>query len=510
MRHLSAMDAAFVHLESPEAPMHTTGITILDPSTAPAGFGFETLRELLAARLHLLPPFRQRLVAMPLGLAHPAFADDPAFELDNHLHHVALPAPGGMRELARLVGDVTSRPLDRDRPLWEMWVIEGLAGGRVAQLTKTHHCVIDGVSGANLMTHLLDTEPAASSARASAPRFRPAPLPSGLGLAAAAARAGLRNPLRAGRLLASSVRGFRALRQVQRETLAEGKPLPSFFATGPRLRSNEPLTPHRALAFARAPLDELRFIKKSFGATVNDAVLAACTLALRRYLIAHDDLPEADVICAVPVSVRAAEPQGPGGASPRSRKGLDGGTASEPRPERGQAERSPDHGNRVANMNVKLPVRLEAPEQVIGAIHAATRAAKRELGAIDARLLQDWAEFSPPSLLALSTRLLSGLQRSGRLPPLANLVVSNIPGPPFPLYMAGARVVASYGAGPLVPGQGINITVMSYCGSVDVCVNACRETVPDVWQLASGFEDAVTELRQVAEARVRGEASQPR
>ncbi len=475
MKHLSAMDAAFVYLESPTTPMHTAGITILDPSTAPEGFGFERLRERVAARLHLLPPFRQRLVEMPLGLGHPAFADDPSFELDNHLHHVALPAPGGMRELARLVSDLSSRPLDKGRPLWEMWVIDGLEGGLVAQLTKTHHCVIDGVSGANLMTNLLDTEASAPASRSPAPRFRPAALPSGLGLTAAAARAGLRNPLRAGRLLASSLRGFRALRELQRETLPEGDAPPPFFATPPKLRSNGALTAHRSLAFGRASLDELRFVKKSFGTTLNDAVLAACTLALRRYLIAHDDLPEEPVICAIPVSVRGNE----------------------------QVQ---EHGNRISNMNVKLPVHLDDPAEVIAEIHHATQGAKRELGAIDARLLQDWAEFSPPRLLALSTRVVSSMQRSGRLPPLANLVISNIPGPPFPLYMAGAKVVASYGAGPLVPGQGINVTVMSYCGSLDLCVNACRETVPDVWQLASEFEDAVAELRQAAEARVRADA----
>ena len=235
MRKLSGQDASFLYMETPTVHMHTVGTTILDPSTSPKRFDFRHLKRVVASRMHRLPPFRQRLLEVPLGLAHPLMVDDADFDLENHMHHIAVPAPGTEKELAAIVGHIASRQLDRAHPLWEMWLIEGLADGRVALVVKMHHCVIDGASGANLMANIMDLAPDQANPRPKA--WKPEPLPSTIDLARHSLESSLVNPMQAGRLVYDTAAGAIKLRRVQRETaLARKRTLPPLFPSAPPAR----------------------------------------------------------------------------------------------------------------------------------------------------------------------------------------------------------------------------------------------------------------------------------
>jgi WS/DGAT/MGAT family acyltransferase len=476
MRRLSGEDALFVYAETPSMPMHTLGTTILDPAGAPGGaFDFDRIVATVASRLHLVPPFRQRLLEVPLGLGHPVLVDDPGFRIENHLHRIAVPAPGSLRELAEIVGDIAARPLDRSQPLWEMWVVEGLSGGRIALITKMHHCMIDGASGSSQMAQLMDLEASAPPPQLPRVRWSPPPLPSALELARLSLGSRFVSPIWLGRLLLHTATGLRSRRRAQRE-VARGGPLPSLFERPPATRFNRAISTHRAVAYGSASLADVKRIKNAFGVTVNDAVLAACALSVRRYLEARDDLPVRSLICMVPVSLKS------------------------------QQEKV-EFSNKVSTLLVKLPTQLAEPEDVIEAVHGETSDAKQVFAAIEEDLLVQWLQLVPPVLAALGARLYSELDLADRQPAPVNLIVSNMLGPPVPLYFGGARVEAVYPMGPVAEGVGLNLTVLSNMGRLDIGVLACRESVPDVWEIAEGFAQAVAELGVAAEKRM-AEASE--
>ena len=467
MQRLSGMDASFIHMETPDMHLHVVGTVVLDPSTMPGGYSFDTIRNTIASRIHLIPPFRRKLVEVPFRLAHPVWIDDPDFDLDSHIHRIAVPAPHTMRELSEIVNDVASVPLDRRRPLWDMWVVEGLEDGHVALVTKIHHCAIDGVTGADMMVHLFDLEPEGAEVEPPDEEWEPDKKPSEVELAASAVGSMITQPWRLGRMLVKTGQGVLGAVQVTRNR-ADDEPSATLPFTAPRTPFNGAITPHRAVAFGRASLDDMKLVKNAFGTTVNDVVLAACTMALRRWLIDHDALPEKSLVASVPISVH-----GEGGDDTMT--------------------------NQVSAMMVSLPVLLEDPVEQLMAIRQDTKGAKEVHKALGADTLTGLAEFAPPRLLNRASRLYSRLNLADRHRPVHNLVVSNVPGPPIPLYCAGGRVVATYPMGPILEGAGLNLTVLSNMGNVDFGAIACREMVPDLWDIAEHFADAVALLKTAAE-----------
>jgi WS/DGAT/MGAT family acyltransferase len=459
------MDAAFLYLETPTTQMQVQAVMVLDPSTVPGGYSFEKIKAHLAARLPLLPEFRRRLAFVPFDLHRPVWFDDPEFDFDYHVRHIAVPSPGSTEQLADIVGDIAGRPLDRSRPLWEFWVIEGVEHGAVAVLARMHHATIDGVSGSSLATSILDLEPDPVDTSPANDDWKPEHKPSDVELVRHAIISRLRRPLPIALALAmpNLLRGAVGFMRVRRDSSRPSGGTP--FNT-PRTPWNAPLTPHRRVAFASVSLDEVKSMKNAFGCTVNDIVLATATGALRRYLQRLDALPDRPLLVACPVSVRSDE------------------TADI------------NSANKVSAMFVSLPTHLDDVEAQIAHIRDATKGAKAEHHAIGARTLLELGELAGPRSFGLASRLLAGLASRGPVP--VNLVISNVPGPPFPLYLAGARLVSMLPLGPPIEGAGLNITVLSYIDRIDWGFIACRELAPRLQDMAHAVEDTHRELSKAA------------
>ncbi|HZU72437.1 MAG TPA: wax ester/triacylglycerol synthase family O-acyltransferase [Acidimicrobiales bacterium] len=475
MQRLTGLDASFLYLETPTNHMHVASTTVFDPNTVPGGYSFDKVRDLVRERLPLLPPFRRRLVEIPFGLHHPLWIEDPDFDLDYHLRRAALPAPGGAVELAQFAADVMGRPLDRSRPLWEMYVIEGLEGGLIATVTKTHHSAIDGVSGAELTVNLLDLQPEPTP-MSEEDTWEPDRIPSDFELVAWALNSLARQPLAAAKAARRTLEMAVNLRRRNRRPDVTPPPAPF---SAPRTPLNQNITAHRTFAFTDIPLDEVKEVRVALGGTVNDVVLAVCSGALRRYLAERDELPSKALVAMVPVSVRTEDQKG-------------------------------TMGNRVSSMLVSLATDIEDPVKRLAAITEGTRHAKDQEKAIGAEFLTDWAEFAAPTVAARAARLASSMRVMERVNPIYNLTISNVPGPPFPLYSAGARMVAMYPMGPIADGAGLNITVMSYMGTMYFGLVACREVVPDVDAIARHIDEALDELRKAAAAVAPAAPAAPR
>ncbi|RZQ63153.1 WS/DGAT/MGAT family O-acyltransferase [Amycolatopsis suaedae] len=458
MQRLSGLDASFLYLETSAQPLNICGVAMLDGT----GFSFARFARRLAGRVTVTPAFRRRLYNPPLNFTHPLWVDDEDFDLDHHLHHIAVPAPGGRRELAELCAHLAAQPLDRRKPLWEMYVISGLdpeTGGTVAVLVKTHHANADGVGGANLVAALASTEP---DAQPPEPPGALPPPPNPLRLLAGSAVALVRQPLDVARLLPELV--AMAPRWVGRALRGQGMPVPF---TAPRTSLNGTITGHRSVAWASVGLDEIKAVKNAFDVTVNDVVLAVCAGALREFLLARAELPDEPLVATVPVSVH------------------------------GRTERA-DGSNKVSAFFAALPTHLPDPAARVFALAEGTRLAKEHHHSIHADMLADWAQFSGPIVFGLAVRAYSALRLADRHPVVHNLVVSNVAGPPMPLYLLGSRITGLYPFGPVFHGAALNLTVLSYDGRVHVGLIAARELVPDLWSLADGIPRA---LRELADAR---------
>jgi WS/DGAT/MGAT family acyltransferase len=464
MQRLSGLDATFLYLESNSNLMHVASTAIFDPSTVPEGYSFEGVKELVASRLHLLPPFRRRLVEVPFQLHHPLWVEDPDFDLDYHMRRAALPAPGGEEELADFAADVMSRPLDRSRPLWEMYVIEGLENGLIATVTKTHHAAIDGVSGNELTVNLLDLQPEPAEIPPDS-EWKPDRIPTDLELVGWALNSLARQPILGVKAARRTIEAAVTLRRRNRRP--EITPPPAPFAA-PRTSFNGAITPRRKFAFTQIPLDDVKMIKNALGGTVNDVVLALCSGALRTYLSGRDELPSESLVAMVPISVRTEDLKGA-------------------------------MGNQVSQMLVSLASNQDDPVERLHTISQGTEGAKEQEKAIGAETLMNWAEFAAPAVAARAARLYSNMKLADRHRPLFNVTISNVPGPNFPLYSAGSRMVAMYPMGPIADGGGLNITVMSYMGTMFFGLVACADTVPDVWDIAGALQSALDELRKAAE-----------
>jgi WS/DGAT/MGAT family acyltransferase len=484
VQQLTGLDTSFLNIETPTTYGHVSGLAVFDPGTAPGRIGLEDVKALIESRIHLLPPYRRRLVEVPFGLDHPYWIEDPDFDLDFHVRHIGLPPPGDARQLAEQVSRIVARPLDRSRPLWELYLIEGLEGGYAAQLTKIHHCAIDGVSGAEILTTLLDVTP--EPRRVDPPRraWRPEPVPTQVEMLARGLWGVAGTPRKAWRVGREALRNLPAVADslglgelpgtslLNRAIGRRNDPLLSEEQSPvPRTPFNDRITPHRRFAFGSLSLDEVKEIKKQTGVTVNDVVLALCAGALRRHLSERRQLPADPLVAMVPVSVRTEQQKG-------------------------------TFGNQVSAMTTSLHTHVDDPIERLRRIHESMRVAKEKHQALPATLLQDFAQFAPPAVAARAARVIARATVASWMDVPFNVVISNVPGPQFPLYSMGARLVAHYPVSAINDGVGLNITVQSYDGSLDFGLVACRELLPDLWELIDELRASLHELKDAVKTAV--------
>ena len=479
MRQLTALDAQFLNVESPTTVGHVGSLIVLDPSTAPDGtWNLESVRAVFEPRLHLAAPLRQRLVEVPLGLGRPYWVDDPHFDIEFHLRELALPAPGTREQLGEQVARIHARQLDRSRPLWEAYVITGLEGGKAAFYSKIHHAAIDGVSGAEILETIMDITVEPRLVEPEETPFVPRPMPSTVDLVRRGLSQMALDPVD---LLRTVPRSLRYVDQLPGAANFPGTALLSDAAElvgrmlgesplepgtrelkAPRTPLNGAITAHRRFAFGSLPFDDVKRVKNHFQMTVNDVVMALTTSALRRWLLDHDALPTTPLVGAVPVSIRTDDQRG-------------------------------SNGNQVSVMLAELPTHLADPEERMQFMRNSMADAKRAFDAVPASLLQDLSALIPTALSGLAARALFKLATVPGV--LFNLFVSNVPGPQMPLFIAGARVEGIYPVSAVTDlTGGLNITLFSYDGALDFGLIACREMVPDVWNLIGYLQDAMAEM----------------
>ena len=459
MRQLTSLDAQFLLLENSRQTGHVGSLAILDPSTAPGGrCGCAEVCALLEDRGPQLPPLRWRLAEVPFGLDYPYWVEEGELDLGYHVRETALPAPGDDRQLAETVARVFGRPLDRRRPLWELYVIEGLESGSVAVLTKIHHSVIDGLSGAEIMALLLDLTPEGRELPTAQDGGLADPPPSTLQMLGLGVLGLPKYPVRMLRSLPRAVPnlgdtpfgvlpGAGTLSRIAGVARRDAPPRPSLDA--PKTPFNGPISAHRRFAFGSLSLDTVRAMRREFGTTVNDVVVSICAGAVRDWLVAHEELPDDPLVAQIPVSVRTDEQWG-------------------------------TYGNRILLMAAPLFTNEPDPVERLRMTHDALSEMKDRHRALPAELLQDANNFIPPAVFARAARLTFGFSTSRPGRPTWNLVISNVPGPQFPLYMAGARLEANYPVSVITDGMGLNITVMSYMGHMDFGIIADRDQMPDL------------------------------
>ncbi|BBZ44258.1 WS/DGAT/MGAT family O-acyltransferase [Mycobacterium parmense] len=459
MQRLSGLDAFFLYLERPTQPLNVCCVMEIDPATMPGGYTFDRFCEVLAARVDGVPEFRLKLADNELNFDHPVWVDDDQFDLARHLHRVGLPPPAGRRELAEICGHIAGLTLDRDHPLWEMWVIEGLHGGdAIAVVLKAHHALVDGVGGANLLAQLCSTDSGA-----------PAPAP--------APRMGAANPLKiaAYGMIGAALRPWRVAKVLPATvaTVAEtilrargGRHTMAAPFAAPPTAFNGSFSRRRNVALADLDLEEVKTVKNRLGVTVNDVVTALCAGALRQFLQNRGELPDRPMVASVPVSVH----------------GKSG------RPGR----------NHTTWMLCRLDTHLGDPAERLRSIADGNTAAKEHAAAMGPTLLQDWTQVAGQTMFGAAMKLLPRIP----LPesPPHNMVLSNVPGPQDQLYFMGCRVDGMYPLGPIIAGAGLNVTVMSLNGRLGIGIVSCPDLVADLWDLAEAFPAALKELLNCSES----------
>jgi WS/DGAT/MGAT family acyltransferase len=455
MQQLPGADSVFLAMETPDAPAHVGGVTVLDASESP-DFSFEKLLATVDERIRLEPRFTCKLRELPLGLDRPYFEQDPDFDVRRHVHRIAVPSPGGMRELSELASFLHTRALHRDRPLWEMWFIEGVEGGRCALFMKSHHCLMDGAAGAGLGELLCDLQPDPP------PREPAEDAADDAGRAYSDLELGLRAALHLAQTPRKSlVFGARMLRQTAAMLLASRRdgapPLPFQVPVTP---FNQNVGPRRAFSCATVSLDDVKAVKKHFDVTVNDVVLALTGSAVREHLIQSDALPEDSLVAIIAVSKRK------------------------------------DGDNEVGNQVTMVPCvwASDEPDPVerLKQIHRNADFSKEFSASYDADITTGMGEAFPPGVTNFFMRTMGPGMSTSFMP--GNAIVSNVRGTPVPLYVAGARIECMYPLSILAPSQGLNVTVVSYMGKVDVGFVVDPDLVDDVWELAEGVKTAMQEL----------------
>jgi WS/DGAT/MGAT family acyltransferase len=459
---MSGLDASFLYTETRSLHMHTLKIGVLDVSDVPGGYSFERFKQVFEDRMDLLPPFRRRVVTVPGNLHHPVWIEDPDFDLWNHVRLAEADAPGGSREFDAVISRIASTPLDHSRPLWETWVVEGLADGRIGFVTKIHHSVADGVAAAALLANVMstsigDTEPPPTSG----PPWIPDPVPRKRTLVRQALSDHIGQVARLPSLLGRTVGALRRKAKVKKARTDDELP-PGVFA-GPRTSFNGPLTPNRSFASITLPLADFKTVRAAFDCTVNDVVLTIVAGSLRAYLEGRGEHYDEPLVTAVPLS-----------------------------------SDKPDvvrlWGNRTSNMFTALRTDIVDPVERLQAISRVTRTAKQFQNALGVDMMQDWVDYTPPAPYAwVWRRIVPRLKR----PPI-NCIVSNVPGPREPLFIAGGRMTGLYSVGPIMEGVGLNVTVWSYLENMNCSAISCPELLPDLHAVTDGMGDALDELVSAA------------
>jgi diacylglycerol O-acyltransferase len=449
---LSPLDASFLHVEDDVSHMHIAAIGIFEGPVPP----FSNIVDMVRGKLPLVPRYRQVVRFVPLDLGRPVWVDDQHFNIDYHIRHTALPAPGGEAELRALVGRVMAQQLDRSKPLWEIWVVEGLDAGQWALLSKTHHALVDGVAGTDLLAVIMDTTPQAS--KAPADDWRPRPAPSGTSLALKAATDLARSPY-------EQFRAVRATTRVPRHALARAgevarglSSMAGLVRPTPISSLNGPLGPHRRYAWASTTVDDIKRVRKGLGGAFNDVVLASITNGFRELLRSRGESVDRVVRTLVPVSVRTRSP---------GSMAVGDGTME----------------NKVSAMFASLPVGIGDPAERLRAITVQMAGLKESKEAVAGEALTSLSGFAPPMLLALGMRLATRVAQRN-----INTVTTNVPGPQLPLYVAGRRMVTAYPYVPLAGQVRIGLAIFSYDGQVTFGITGDWDTTEDLDVLARGIE----------------------
>ena len=490
MKQLSSTDVGFLTMESASNFGHVSSLNIYDPSTAPGGAGIEVTKRIILERIDLLQPFRRRLVEVPFGMDLPYWIEDPHFDIDFHVRHHAVPPPGTPEQLSDVVSRIIARPLDRSRPLWELYIIEGVEDGRyIAQLTKIHHATIDGAAGAMMLSAILDVD-SEYRPHGQPAEWTPDKIPTDQQMLRITAGEFLRRPEK---LIRQSIKTFRELAAASQNgglrALADvaAQPMPGVFGSimrkrlrgdipedldrapalpttqAPHTPWNKTITPHRRFAFTTISLDEAKKIRRAHGVTFNDVVMALCSGALRRYLQIHDCLPDEPLIAMVPVSIRTGD-------------------------------EADVYQNRVSALLSNLATNEPDPLRRLKIISASMNTAKEGVKTIPAEALTDFGQFAPPAIAARAMRLASRLRIADRMNPPFNVIISNVPGPNHLLYSAGAELKHFYPVSTITDGLGLNMTVQSYNGNLDFGFVSCRELMPDLWIMTDLLHEAMADL----------------
>lgn len=463
MEQMVGLDAKFLYSETRATHMHTLKVAVFDMSALPGGYSYDEIIELFGRRLDRLPPFRRRVVPVPLGLGHPVWIEDPDFDLRRHITRRQAANPGGDRELAAVVAEVAGRQLPRDRPLWEIVVVDGLADGRLAVVAKVHHAVADGAATVALLQNALRAGDAGSHAE----RWRPDRLPTKRELLRLAARG---HGTRLRQLPRLAGRSFQGVRQseVRRRASPVKPPLP--FET-PKTTFNVSLSAERTYAMTSLALDDLRSVRQAQGATLNDVYLTVCAGAVRAYLVERGTLPTRPLVASVPVSTDPST----------TRLG----------------------GNRVDNLYVSIGTDIADPLERLRVIMGTTAAAKDVRSVLGNDLLEKRADVVPPQLYALTVRAWARTRLANHIRPPVNLILSNVPGPRERLRLGQAQLEAIYSVGPILEGIGLNITAWSYAGSLHVSVLGCPASVPDPWVIADALHDSLSAMKRASDGAAR-------
>lgn len=468
MERMSFLDAEFLAIEDDLAHMHIAGCNIFEGPAPP----YADVLDMVRAGLPNLPRYRQRVKDVPLRLGRPVWVDDPHFNLGYHVRHTALPLPGSRSDLRALMGRLMSQPLDRRRPLWELWVVEGLEEDRWALITKVHHCMVDGVSGADLAYATLETEPGAGPAMgASEDDWSPSREPTGLALVLDAWAGLLWDSVQVvSKIPGALIHPSRLISGVRR--VADGLTMLGRVEGGGGTHDSSidgSIGPHRRYDWCTVPLDDIKAVKDSLGGTVNDVVLASITKGFRELLVSRGELVEGlELRSLVPVSMRAPDERG-------------------------------GSGNRVSALFVRLPVTIEEPLERLADVRAQMDGMKRSLGAEAGDLVTSAGDFAPPFLMRLSTQAVLGMMNRGRMRAL-DTVTTNVPGPQLPLYSLGREMVEWLPFVPIAQGIRIGIAILSYNGRVTFGVTGDYDTAPDIGVLVHGIEEGLRELQKLVPA----------